>query len=394
MISPQQIRAWWWKRQGLDGSLKGSTPEEVLTKTGWARSVGGAGPYLTFFSRARLGREAIDAAVASADIHELPAARGCTYVVPKADYVLALTCAQGYSDAPMKAAMKFGVTAKEMDKLMAAVVKALKAGPLDPEGIRDAVGDAARSLGKEAQKKGITTTLPIALGLLQTAGEIRRLPTNGRLDQQRYKYELWSPNPLVKSKLTRDEAFTELGRRYFSWVGPATLNHFAWFAGIGVKAAKAALEPLKLAVHSDRLMFPKDLDALQSMPVPKAPDYALVSTLDSITAHRRSVTELVDEKDLKRKVLQDKSPITLGLLADLPSHAILDRGRLIGMWEYDLDASGVAWATWTGKDKKLEAAVAETEAYVRSQLGDARSFSLDSPKSRAPRIASLRKLAA
>jgi hypothetical protein len=33
------------------------------------------------------------------------------------------------------------------------------------------------------------------------------------------------------------------------------------------------------------------------------------------------------------------------------------------------------------------------EEFVRSQLGDARSFSLDSPKSRAPRVEALRKAA-
>jgi hypothetical protein len=394
MIDPKTLRAWWWKRQRLDGSLKEKTPEGVLEATGWARSVGGAGPYLTFFSRARLSRETVDRALAAADIHELPSARGCTYVVPQRDYALALTVAAGYSDAPLKQAMKFGVTTKEIDKLQAAVVKALKGGELDPEGIREAVGGAARSLGPEAQKKGITTTLPIALGLLQTAGEIRRIPVNGRLDQQRYRYARWADNPLAKSKLSREEAFVELARRYFTWVAPATLQQFAWFAGLGVKAAKEAIAPLKLAADGDRLMFEADLDALKSLKVPREPQYALVSTLDSITAHRRSVTELVDDQDLKRKVLEDTSLITLGALSDLPSHGILDRGRLIGLWEYDLDANGIAWAAWTKADAALESTVAETERWVRTDLGDARSFSLDSPKSRAPRIASLRKLAA
>jgi len=46
------------------------------------------------------------------------------------------------------------------------------------------------------------------------------------------------------------------------------------------------------------------------------------------------------------------------------------------------------------KDKTLKLAVTRTEAFVRDQLGDARSFSLDSPKSRAPRITALRKAAA
>ncbi len=46
------------------------------------------------------------------------------------------------------------------------------------------------------------------------------------------------------------------------------------------------------------------------------------------------------------------------------------------------------------KDKALQQAVTRTENFVRDQLGDARSFSLDSPKSRAPRIVALRKAAA
>jgi hypothetical protein len=44
------------------------------------------------------------------------------------------------------------------------------------------------------------------------------------------------------------------------------------------------------------------------------------------------------------------------------------------------------------KSKALEAAIEETEIFVRDQLGDARSFSLDSPKGRAPRIEAIRKI--
>src|SRR5580765_5507658 len=85
------LRAFGWARQGLDGSLKGKSPAQVLERSGWARSVGGVGPYLTFFSRAQLSRAAVDGAIKAVGIHELPAARGCTYVVPERDYGLALT---------------------------------------------------------------------------------------------------------------------------------------------------------------------------------------------------------------------------------------------------------------------------------------------------------------
>ena len=40
-----------------------------------------------------------------------------------------------------------------------------------------------------------------------------------------------------------------------------------------------------------------------------------------------------------------------------------------------------------------EQAVTRTAGYVRDQLGDARAVSLDSPRSRAPRIAALRAAA-
>src|SRR4030095_13212824 len=81
-MNPTQICAWWSYRQGLDGALSGKPPIEVLERSGWARSVGGVGPYITLFSRARTTRESADQAVERLEIHELPSARGCTYVVP------------------------------------------------------------------------------------------------------------------------------------------------------------------------------------------------------------------------------------------------------------------------------------------------------------------------
>jgi hypothetical protein len=74
-----------------------------------------------------------------------------------------------------------------------------------------------------------------------------------------------------------------------------------------------------------------------------------------------------------------------------PSHGIFDRGRLVGLWEFDVAQESIAWMSFGSKDKALKEAVSRTEAYIRSDLGDARSFSLDSPKSRTPRVEALRK---
>src|ERR1700691_3492919 len=245
MADASKLRAWYAHRQGLDGSLEGKSSAEVLLRAGWARSVGGVSPYLTLFSRAGITRDQADADAAKLHIYELPSARGCTYVLPKQDFALGLAAGRGF-DGELKTAAKLGVTEKEIEKLCDTVVAALEKGPLDPDGLREAAGNAVRNLGPEGKKKGLTTTLPVALGKLQESGDIRRVPTNGRFDQQRYQYALWRPNPLRGFKLSPEQVHTELARKYFGWIGPASAADFQAFSGLGVKATQAALQPLKL----------------------------------------------------------------------------------------------------------------------------------------------------
>jgi hypothetical protein len=395
-MNASKLRAWWWHRQGLDGSLRAQSPAAVLDRSGWARSVGGVGPYLTLFARAGTSRQEADAAVAALDIHELPSARGCTYVLPASDYALGLTVGREYGGAEIKTAAKLGVTEAEIDALGVAVLDALADGPLDPDAIRRATGDASRSLGAEGKKRGLTTTLPLALGRLQAHGAIRRVPVNGRLDQQRYQYARWDDDPLANgAPPSLDAAFAELARRYFRWVGPATLGEFQWFSGLGVRAAKQAVESLDLRSAesgSDRLLLPDDVAAFRAHDVPAKPQYALVSSLDAVSAARRDIGQLLDPADAAWLAQVDSGQRPLGGLSDLPSHAIFDRGRLVGLWEFDHDAGEIAWATFDGRrDGALDAAIEVTQAFVRDQLGDARSFSLDSPKSRTARVAALRR---
>ena len=387
--SQGKLRAWWWHKQALDGRMEGAAPAKVLAETGWARSLGGVGPYFTLLARAGTSREAADGAVAALEMHELPAARNCTYVVPAADFALALKVGFGFS-TELKTVGKLGVTEAEIAKLCKAVVRALEKGPLDPDGIREAVGPAARSLGEEGKKKGVTTTLPVALNLLQTDGEIRRISVNGRFDQQRYRYTLWRPNPLAQSKLAPEEALAELARRFFHWIGPASVGEFQTFAGVSGKAAKAAIEPLGLAAFDEqRLMLPADREAFESFQPPKQAQYRLLSSIDGLWLLRGDLQSMVNAEDFARIVTQGPK----GDLRDLPSHAIVDRGRVVGIWEYDPEARAIAWLPFVARNRDLEKAVAQTEEYIRVQLGDARSFSLDSLKSRQPRLAALRKAA-
>ena len=288
-----------------------------------------------------------------------------------------------------------GVSDAEIDRLCDAVLMALAGGSLGTEELRDATGGAVRNLGAEGKKKGLTTTLPVALGRLQAAGEIRRIPINGRFDQQRYRYTPWNPNPLRASKAGLEESLVRLAARFFRWTGPAALAEFQWFSGMGARVVKAAIEPLKLVPLEDgdsRLMFSDDRDAYDSYTVPRAPRYALVGSLDGISHLRRDLKSLLAEADRAREIPGGRGMCAVGGLTDLPGHAIFDRGRLMGLWEYDTETATIVWMSFVPADAALKDAVQRTEEFVRNNLGDARSFSLDSPKSRALRVAALRSL--
>jgi len=388
-VDAELLRAWWWHRQGLDGSLTGAGPAAVFARSGWARSVGGANPYLSLFARAGTSRQVAEDAVKALDICELPSVRGCTYVLPAEHFRLGLQVGRSSPEGDLRTLEKLGVPRHEVTAVGAAVLKALDGGAVkDPAQLKDELGDQVRNLGEEGRKRGQTTTLPAALGLLQASGEIRRVPVNGRLDQQRYAYVRWQP---PSSGLDDTQARAELARLYFGWTGPATLAHFRWFSAFTVAQAKAAIAGLDLVDMGDGWLAPPAIaEDYAAYRAPKKPRYALLAGIDGLFLLRRDVPSLIDPADAALAVPGEK--LQVGGLSDLSDHAIVDRGRLVGLWQYEVDSGEVV--TWLFGGAKPDAAlreqIARTQAFVRDDLGDARSFSLDSPKSRAPRIAALR----
>lgn len=393
-----KLREWYWRKQGLDGSFRARTASESHACAGWARSVGGANPYLQTFARNGTSRAAFDAQVAALELHELPSARGCTYTVSAPDFALALAVSQGFADdASMATARRFmGVDDAEIARLQEKVVAALANGPKEPKELREELGDHVRHLGEEGKKRGMATTLPLALGFLRTRGVVRNVPLNGRVDTQRYAYALWPKNPLDGFPLSRDEAFTELARRFFRWIGPAKLEDFVWFSGLGKGAARHAVAPLGLAPvfpDSEWLIPPEDLEAFHSFQACAEPQIAFVGALDNLSHLRKCLPDLVDPSDAEIMVATDKAPIRVGSLQELWSNPIYDRGRLIGLWEYDPESASIASYAWADDRDAIDSARDRMEVFCRDELGDARSFSLDGLESRRPRIEFIRKLA-
>ncbi len=388
-LTPELLRAWAWHRQGLDGSLSGKTSEEVLDRAGWARSVGGANPYLTLFARAGIRREQVDRDVAELRIHELPTARGCTYVLGRNDFAWGLQVGRDAAVAPFKVLARLGVERGEITLLEEQVLHTLmeSSDPMDPKQLKDELGESVRSLGEEGKKKGASTTLPTALGLLQADGRIRRVPVNGRLDQQRYAYTSWALPP---STLDDDAARARLIERYLRWTGGATFKQSQWLTGFTVAQSKAALAAVgavevTTAAGEPLWMLPDDVEHLSAFKAPQEEQIQLLAGTDSLVLLRRNSADMLAEGDRGRKVLDG----TLGLQADLSDHPILNRGRIIGLWQYDPGKERIAAWTFDKPTAAVTQRIAEVESWIREDLGDFRSFSLDSAASRQKRIDAL-----
>jgi hypothetical protein len=391
-LTPERLRAWAWHKQGLDGSLAGRTAEEVFVRAGWARSVGGANPYLTLFARAGIRREQVDADVLAHRILELPAVRGCTYVLGREDFAWALQLGKDAAEA-IRVLGRLGVDRGEITLLEEQVLHTLaEAGaPMDPRQLKDELGDSVRNLGEEGKRKGATTTLPTALGILQSQGRIRRVPINGRLDQQRYGYELWN---LPTSPLADDEVRAKLIRHYLGWTGGATLKQSQWFTAFTVaqsKAALAAVEAVEVptATGDARWMLPDDVERLAVFEVPAEEQIQLLAGTDSLVLLRRNAAELLAEEGTEGERIDRQVVASLALQADLPDHPILDRGRIIGLWQYEPGKERIVPWLFHGPTPSVTRRIVEVEAWIREDLGDFRAFSLDSPATRQKRIDAL-----
>jgi hypothetical protein len=396
-MDASRFRAWICERQGLAQTQRYVTPVDALIGAGWQRSVGGVTPYLALRARTGAGRADVDALAAAYALYELPSARSCTYVLPAAHYAFGLAIAQRFSGVTeIAVARKLGVPDAEIATLKDAVVDVLTGGPLSPADMKAPLGDRVRNLGDEGKKRGLTTTLPLALSLLQTEGRIRRRPVNGRFDAQRYTYEVWSP-PL-DALPAEDVAIETCVRCMFGWAGAATIRNVCEFTALGVRAITAVCERIgvsPLEPGSDLLALPDAKREWATFVTPAKPAYRLVGNIDSFFLLRHGDLFWLDASDGDRMVPSEKGAVqAMSAFGGPQSHAILDRGRLIGLWDFDADEGQIVSAVWAARDDALEAEIAATEEYVRNELGDARSFSLDSPASRRPRLDGLRALQA
>jgi hypothetical protein len=389
-----KIRAYLAHRQGLL-QFSTKTNREVLRDVGWVRSVGGHNIYIALHARNGCSKEKAETDTKNHEIYEFASARGCTYFLPNDDFQVGIKAGQGFNDASSirTAKTKLGFTDEDLVNLKAGILNSLKGGALDTNGIKKELGDLIINFGELGKKVGQTTSLSLGLLSLQAEAQIRRVPKGWALESQSYEYELFLDSPNVGDSYSKDQAYGDLAERYWNWIGLASLAHFQWFSGLGVGAAKKAVEGVNLVpIEGSDLLINADLaDEFRIFEPPKSPVYRLVTALDSLFLLRRDVESLFDPQDLGSEKAAKRGG---GLVSanELRNHAIVDRGRIVGLWEYEQHSDSLVYALFVPLNDALEAEMKRTEAFIRDQLGDCRSFSLDSPKSRQEAIDQLRMM--
>lgn len=381
---------------------------DVVAATGWIRTLGGVDGYLALRARQPgLRRAAVDEAIRSGALQVIPAVRGCIYLVPRAEVPLALRIAEAvFRPSAERDLKKVGASWKLIEEVAAAAKAALQAGPLSPDALRKALpAGAVPSFGEAGKKAGIASPLPMALRTLEFAGAVRRTLPDGRLDSERYVWQLTTQSPFTGARIPDEPAarLAELAAIFFRHAAPASVRSFAEWSALPLRDCRAAVASLGLVpiavsgAAEPHYGYAEDL-------VPTEPSGAvrLLPFDDNYHTDHGGPAPLVDPAWHALTV-----PVwgamrgeggTLGTSKHVSLRSICIGPELAGFWEYDPDGGEISAKPFSVLKKTQRDALAEAcselAAFLRDELGHGRSFSLDTDDELRQRVRLLRGLAA
>lgn len=384
-----RLRHWWLRRQGLTPDTAPRTIGACLKQSGWIVTAGSAGVYLAIRGRMRgLSREAVDrAAIDGTDVIEVPGAHARPpLLVPRDEMALALRLHIASFEKHAAPLIASGAISEPAIRAVSAqVCRALDEGPLTTLDLRSRI-----------THPDTAELLIAALVGLSIRGIVRRYPIDGRLDSSRYVYELRDVDdrPDLEAEGDDDTVRRTFVKRYLRWHGPATVDEMIWWNGQTKGPIRKALsaigaEPVAIAGWTDEAWIAaEDVSAWKSFQADRNDTVLLLPYRDPFVYMRRPPAVLTSRPDV-RVLDRQPSPVAFGKVKGLNHHAIVAGGELVGVWGYDPDGGTIAARLWT-IDKRLrrrvDDAAAETERFVRDELGDLKRSAVDPPKERARRI--------
>ncbi len=331
--------------------LVGERDENARTALGHTVGVYGSAPAFALSAVARSTSSADEALalLGNQALVRIRCMRQALYAVPaEVAGVVYTATAEQVRKGRERGLKSAGVERKEIDRVGKRVAKALKGGRVATKGeLRDEAG----KLSEGARKYfAILLSAWSADGLIVRAGTPRDW-RDGTPD--------WAlaaaaaPGVLVEGDV--DAARTELARLYLEAFGPATLDDFAWWSGLGKREATRALEAL--------LGEAPGAGELTDAPDPPASSSAAGDPLRLLPPWD---TYLVAYKHRSRYADAEHLP----WLYDKRGNAaptILHKGAAAGLWQLDGPDVRVAWLA--GVKPPAKALVAREAARTTAALG-------------------------
>lgn len=282
-----------------------------------------------------------------------------------------------------------GISEAAIKAVAARTCRALDEGPLSTTAIRSSLThpDSAELL--------IGALVHLAL-----RGVVRRFPADGRLDSARYLYELRHPDdrPDIDAEGDTAAVIAKAAGLFLQRHGPASVDELADAMMLTKGAVRKALVELKAervdidGWTDDAWLLPADAREWKAF-AGEANHVVLLPYRDPFVWRRRppSILAAAATSPVLNTELRT-APIAK--VNALHHHVIVAGGELIGVWEYDPEARRVVTRVWK-PEKGLRASVAEaaadTERFIRQQLGDVPLSAVDPPARRARRIAFCRR---
>jgi hypothetical protein len=242
-----------------------------------------------------------------------------------------------------------GVDAKELGRVGKRIAKSLEGGRVATKAeLRDEAGrlsDGAR------RYFAIVLSHHSAAGLIVRAGT----PKDWRDGTPDWALAA-DAAPSVSEQGDVEEARTELARLYLEAFGPATLDDFAWWSGLGKRAAKAALEELlgKAPANTELVDAPD--------PPPKRP-----AAGEPVRLLPPWDTYLVAYEDRSRYAAEEHLPWLYDKRGNA-APAILYKGRAVGLWQVE-GGEGIRIAWLPGVRKPAKKLVTDEASRTAAALG-------------------------
>jgi hypothetical protein len=345
----------------------GTSIVDVVDRGGWIPSAGGTGPYLAFRARIpSITRQDVDDALFKRmDVLELPAVRDTAFLVPRADAGIALAAGRRSLDERLR---KLPVERRVIEALAKKVVKAIGGSVFTSDQLRRELPPSAiEDLGDAGKALGITSTLTAALKLLHAEGRVLRMTSEGKLDGRTHLYRIWPDEIDITPPDNLDRA---LAQRYLTWAAPASIDDFAWWAGIGKRAAKEAIGPLRI-------------EDVRTQPSRRDDDIVLLPFRDNLFGLHRGLEPFVEDDDAE--VMDTGGKAVPAKDAQMLHHnAIVVGGVLRGIWEFD--GERIVTKVFGRPPRGLDEAIAKMEQFIIEQLGDHKYYAFDSGATRARRV--------